>query len=403
MAKKKGFIARYIEGPDITEEQARAMLPGNRWELGWDIFKTNFTKLVLLNLLVLLFCLVSVFVIISIPAYVQINAGLYPFSQNIAVGYPSFTQNVGLAEKINLQSGIIAFALVPLSLLVAIGLSGGMYVMRNLVCSEGVFVKGDFWTGVKKNYKQYAGAGLIYSFFMCACYMSLNFANAYIAANEVSWFMSISKVVTIISMIFGTIMFMYQLSFAVTYKMKFFRLIKNSFFMAIALLPQNLFFLAFALLPILLLLINSQIISGLVLGIIIMFGASYIFLVWSNYSQWVFDKFVNDKVPGARKNRGIYQKENKEGYSYKKSKLKSKHVKPITDEEITIVELPETFSRADLVRLEESKEAMRQDSDDYRKYGQSRPKADDKGKKEDKEGNAATDAGEDENKGKNNG
>lgn len=173
--------------------------------------------------------------------------------------------------------------------------------------------------------------------------------------------------------------------------------------MAIALLPQNLFFLAFALLPILLLLINSQIISGLVLGIIIMFGASYIFLVWSNYSQWVFDKFVNDKVPGARKNRGIYQKENKEGYSYKKSKLKSKHVKPITDEEVTIVELPETFSRADLVRLEESKEAMRQDSDDYRKYGQSRPKTDDKGKKEDKESNATTEADKDENKGKNNG
>ena len=35
------------------------------------------------------------------------------------------------------------------------------------------------------------------------------------------------------------------------------------------------------------------------------------------------------------------------------------------NDDIEIVELPQTFSRADLARLEESKAAMRRDSDEY--------------------------------------
>ena len=40
-------------------------------------------------------------------------------------------------------------------------------------------------------------------------------------------------------------------------------------------------------------------------------------------------------------------------------------IKPITDYEVSILEIPETFSREDLRKLEESKAAMRKASDEY--------------------------------------
>jgi hypothetical protein len=106
------------------------------------------------------------------------------------------------------------------------------------------------------------------------------------------------------------------------------------------------------------------------LGLIIFLflGVSIAMLIWTNYSQWAFDKFINDKVPGAVKNRGIYSKtpdEEESDFSFERSTLGKRPIKPITDYDIEIVEIPETFSRADLKRLEESKQAMRRASDEY--------------------------------------
>ena len=92
-------------------------------------------------------------------------------------------------------------------------------------------------------------------------------------------------------------------------------------------------------------------------------------LIWTNYSQWVFDEFVNDKVAGAKKNRGIYKKNQvqqvEEEFDFSTTTFYSKHVKPITDTEIEIETLHEGYSRKDLIRLQESKKAMMDDSDRY--------------------------------------
>jgi len=44
-----------------------------------------------------------------------------------------------------------------------------------------------------------------------------------------------------------------------------------------------------------------------------------------------------------------------------------KGVKPITDEDVSLRELPTNFSREDLIKLEESKRKMQTDSDEYQK------------------------------------
>ena len=53
--KKKGLFAKIIEGPEMSEDYARSTLPSSRWALGWDLIKTNFGKLVKINLLMFLF------------------------------------------------------------------------------------------------------------------------------------------------------------------------------------------------------------------------------------------------------------------------------------------------------------------------------------------------------------
>ena len=145
--------------------------------------------------------------------------------------------------------------------------------------------------------------------------------------------------------------------------------------MTISLLPTNIFFLFLSLISFILVYIGSVFtMIGYIL--ILTFGFSVGLLAWTDYSHWVFDKYINDKVPGAQKNRGIYEKVGKDDaesikrykeqmQQFGRSNLTLRPIKPITDEELTLVELPATFNRSDLQRLQESKEAIYKDSEEY--------------------------------------
>ena len=103
-------------------------------------------------------------------------------------------------------------------------------------------------------------------------------------------------------------------------------------------------------------------------------------LVWMNYSQWAFDRFVNPNI-GVAVGRGLYNKDAKKGdkpatsmpadsaalreyrrmiVAQGKSKLVCRPIKPI-DDGVEIYQLPESFSRDDLRRPKESKDAMDED------------------------------------------
>lgn len=299
---------------------------------------------------------------------VQYSAVTYPFSGNIGLGYPAVPTTVGFAEQIYLSADYRTFMFMPIAGIIAsIGISGGMYVMRNMVWAEGVFVGRDFWTGVKKNFGTVFITTLIYTILLFLGVLSIRMANFINAVEGTKWYITLSIVIGTMLLAFFTLVYLYTLTFGVTYKLKFRNLIKNSFIMAIGLLPANLFFAAFALVSVILMVIgNVFLMIGLMVFLIM--GLSGAALIWTNYSQWAFDKFINDNVPGAVKNRGIYSKkatEEESDFSFERSTLGKRPVKPITDYDVEIAELPQNFSRADLQRLEESKAAMRKDSDDY--------------------------------------
>ena len=371
--KRKGLFTRIIEGPERSEDYARKTLPSSRWSLGWDLFKTNLGKLVKINLLTLLFVFPLFLLIYFRNLLMQSQAYESVFSRNLGVGYPAIPsiQLLGVAESIVFKADITFFVLLfALSFIISIGIAGGFYVMRNLVWTEGVFVVSDFWRGVKKNYLVTLKSTLLTVFVIAMTVLTVDLANIQIAVNSnLKWLFVIIKVVGIILALVLIIVYLFKLTLGVTYKLRFFALVRNSVILSIGLIPFNLFFAAFACSPFLLLLIDqTSILFMLGIILIVFLGISVFMLIWTNYSQWVFDEVINDNVAGAKKYRGIHKKgqvKETESFVYKKNVLTAKPVKPITDDEVEIHALPENYSRADLIRLQESKDFMIEDSERY--------------------------------------
>lgn len=370
--QRKGLFARLTSLPERSEDYARKTMPTNRWSLGWDLFKTNLGKIVKINLLMLLFCFPIFLLMLFNSFMVQANAMSGPFSQNIGLGYPIYPSLSGISEIMTFQVDLITCGLaLILVFYVAVGISGGFYVMRNMVWTEGVFVMSDFWSGVKKNYGVIIKSSLLFLVFFSISILTIDMSSYQIAIDpSKTTIFTVSKVFSYVLLVVFTIMYLYSITLGVTYEVRFFQLIKNSFILSIALIPVNVFFALFSLITFLPFLFNSvPLILTLGIVLVLFLGLGVFALIWTNYSQWVFDQFINDKVPGAVKNRGMnkarYGEEEETSTYVGPSILTSKPIKPITDYDIEIHNLPESYSREDLIKLEESKKAMMEDSDRY--------------------------------------
>lgn len=385
--EKKGLIARMLEGKERSEEYARSTLPTNRWQLFWDIFKGNFGKIFKVNFLILLFFIPAIAVIVIFTMLGQTNGVLFPFGANLGVGYPAQPNLEGLSQSLTLQSDLYMYgAFILASFIAAIGLAGGMYVIRNMVWTEGIFVANDFWRGVKLNYWNALQAAIFFCVVMLLGKFLINTAELTLAVQSVSkgqriWF-KISEAFSVIMMVLAALMSLWMIALGVNYKQGFWTLIKNSFLMSIGMLPQSIFFAALALLPFAIFLLSDMMPLFLLLGILFVavFAFAYLLLVWLDFAQWAFDKFINPKIEGAKVGRGLYNKDGSSALEandsaaameYKrailaagKSKLVSRPIKPI-DDSLQVYELPSSFTREDLQRLRESKQNIAEDTAAY--------------------------------------
>ena len=178
----------------------------------------------------------------------------------------------------------------------------------------------------------------------------------------------------------AVMMSLWMIALGVNYKMGFFTMFKNSFLISVGTLPQTIFFGALAAIPYLLFLIGGSFITAMAVIILILFGLAYTLLVWLDFAQWVFDKFINPKIQGAKVGRGIYNRDGSSQLtgddsassieyqrmilSHGKSRLVARPIKPI-DDSLQVYELPQAFTREDLKRLRESKQNIVEDSEAY--------------------------------------
>ena len=383
--QKKGLITRMLEGKERSEEYARSTLPTNRWQLFWDIFKGNFGKIVKVNLLTLIFFIPLIAVIVIYSMLVQSNGIIYPFGANLGVGYPAVPGQAGLYELLSLQNNFLLFIGIALSSVIAsVGLSGGMYVVRNMVWTEGIFVSNDFWRGIKLNYKNALQTALFFCLMLFLSGTLISFVDFSLATGGLGkWqkiWMHVSRATSYLLIVFSAMLTLWMIALGVNYKFKFFQMLKNACLMTIGTLPQTIFFGAIALLPFALFLINSSFMMVIAIFVGLLFGFSFALLVWLDFAQWVFDRYINPKISGAKVGRGIY---NKDGTStltgddsqasieyqrailaHGKSRLVARPIKPI-DDSLQVYELPQSFSREDLKRLRESKQNIIEDSELY--------------------------------------
>lgn len=374
--KTGGLINRLLLGKEKSEGYARASLPSNRWELFWDILKGRFWKLVIINLLVLLF-FIPLFLLLFMRAnFVAGMGAAMPFSQGLGLGYQAPVSLVGYAEQVVFNVNLVSYLLLPIALsIAAVGVAGGAYVIRNMVWTEGIFVANDFWRGIKQNFKQIFVVALLYSVVFYLTMMAISLADLNLATGtERAWMFVVSKIFSIVFIILISAMTMHMITMSVTYQLTLRALIKNSFLFTLGLLPQTAFFLLVGFIPFVLVMFGGFLMPiGII--IILLIGFSLILLIWTDFCQWAYDKFINDKVPGAQKNRGIYEKikeSNSEALkqyrmqvAMTRTSLNSRPIKPITDDELKIAELPSAFNRDDIVKLNESKQAL---YDDYAQY-----------------------------------
>lgn len=373
MAKKNGFFNKLIVGTEKTEDYVKGTLPTNRWELFWDVFKGNVVKLIGANVLIILMFAVVFAIDIFRNAYISSAGQIQNFNQPFGTGYPAVPEFVGMDSQITLMANMQFLRYLPLAMpIVALGLAGGAYIMRNLVWGEGVFVASDFIRGIKKNYVVCFLTAVLYSIIFIFLIILSSYADILKESNpNLAWLFTLSQVFIWAFIVFFGIMAIYMVTMGVTYDLKFFALLKNAFLLTLGLFPGNIIILVVSFLPFVLMLFGG-IISFIGIFVMILLSFSMTFLIWTVYAQWVFDKHINVNLPKQYRNRGVYEKQtatNKEELEkYKRVKkysdLTSRPIKPI-DDDIVIDELPTSFRREDIERLNQQKEVMRKDVDDY--------------------------------------
>ena len=361
MAQRKGFMHRMLMGRYDNPEFTEARLPGTRWQVFKDIITMRFGALVKINLLMLLFALPAIaWIWLSYYMNSQSLAAM-PFSSNAGVGYPYFNDIVMQGDYLTFWNNLTWFVpiLIPALMIAAIGFAGGFHVIKLLVWGEGIAVAQHFFKGIKSNILQF-----LLGMFIAGIAIGLVILNTSIQPiSQLKPFWAVMSQVSIILLLVLALFFtMFFLTQAETYKLKLGPLIKNSFIFAIGMFVQNIFFMLISALPFILLLFlgGNPIITMLVVLLLAFFAFSYLTLIWTIYTQYVYDKYINENVEGAIKDRGIYRKK-KESEDATAKRMKAANVRRVTsiDEGKTFTPLTEGYSRNDLRRMLREKEQVK--------------------------------------------
>ncbi len=369
MAKtqKRNLFSELVEKRSIDNRRFTT-LDGSRWKFGYQVFRAYIGKMIILNLLLLVFSAFLLYLLLN--RNMQLS-GLYvsaPFSANLGFGYMPYTQLAGLKHNIVLSTNLFLCKRLPIAgLLLGFGLAGGLYVMRNILWLEEVSVFKDFFKGIAKNFNVVI-ITLIYSLIMSVCIMAITYADFAMATGIGQTWHTIAKIASYVSICLFTLMFLNGVVMTVTYKVSVLGFFKNTIIISFLLLPINVFIMAIAAIPFLLTFFGG-VFAMVGYIIIVVFGLSYILLVWTNYSHWIYERFLagnttyeqsadNEKAKAEAERREAHQKVVRE-------RLASLPIKPFTEDDPQIRVIPSVYTLADVEATEKSILAMREDSDKY--------------------------------------
>ena len=112
-----------------------------RWSLGTELLRGNFGKLVGFNLFMMIFVAPLFFLVLMRFMALNEAASVAPFAANVGLGFQPSPDMFALPERLRFSASLTWFIYLPLAVLwLGLGLSGGMFVMRNLAWGERVRV-----------------------------------------------------------------------------------------------------------------------------------------------------------------------------------------------------------------------------------------------------------------------
>ena len=369
------FTVTNLEGNELAEgEYTRTAAQGGRWGDTWSVFKGNFGKVVLNNLLVLLFFIPGIAVIFIRSVYINGMGIQYPFNANTGIGYPAYPGTQGLNESIYLSADLMFYALLIVAGLIAsVGVAGGAYSMKKLLNTHGKFSFKGFFHGIKVCYLNVAAPVTVFMCFFFGCkiigdWKDLNKARDLSVAGPMTAYVFI-----IIATILIGLYLAWLIATGASYKIKVRQLLKNSFVLFIGSPIQTIFFAGLALIPVWLLLIGSSVMFMRIIAYIVFvfIGFSYILLVWMSYTQWVFDMYVTPNLKKAEEEKKakktpeqIAREEAEDAkriagelLAAGKSELICKPILPI-ENNAQVKTLSKTFSRGDLEVVAENRQKL---------------------------------------------
>ncbi|MFQ7076867.1 MAG: hypothetical protein ACLRSW_02415 [Christensenellaceae bacterium] len=136
-------------------------MPTNRWQLFWDIFKGNWKNLQSQSLILIFF--LPIIAIFIFRVFFDQSNGMTLSVQRQSCRRLSRDSQYGRAFRIPLITSDLDVRRDRRRLVYRRNRAcGRMYVIRNMVWTEGIFVANDFWRGVKLNFWNALQAALFF-------------------------------------------------------------------------------------------------------------------------------------------------------------------------------------------------------------------------------------------------
>ena len=250
----------------------------------FEILKLKLWDLVKLNLLFLVFML---------PAIIWTGINLSVINNQFVAAEIQTLNADALAQAGVFQTlGMYFLGMIPCFVIMGVALPSLNYITRSYAREFHVWMMDDFVEKIKENWKQSLIYMLIFGIIVFAMYYSILF---YSFSGGMIPMAGLLKGLVIAMLIFLLLSTTFVYPAMVTFELKFRQLIKNSFILTIAKLPQTLLMLVLVgVLPVFLLWLAISWQYGMLvfLGYNAIFGFSFTSFVINSYTNQVFEKII---------------------------------------------------------------------------------------------------------------
>ncbi len=287
-----------LDGNELSAgDYTRNFIPEGRWSDAWSVFKTNFGKTVLINLLVCITFIPSIVLMFFRSFYIEWMYTANSVNQTITYPFASYTP--GLEQGIVLYADLLFIGDLKVSLLICtVGESGAAYSYKKLLNTHGDFTLKGFFHGVRKCYFKTLLPMLVFMILLYGMIVLGDYRAYLVAIGEGVAGVTTGYVFVIIFMVLAGIYGLWFLAVGASYKLSFGKQLKYSLFMVMGTPLQTLIMIIFAGIPVWLYLLGLlwMWLSIIMLIVFIFLGFTFILLSWMAFAQWGFDQFTNPEV-----------------------------------------------------------------------------------------------------------